>query len=375
MRRLLLAIASLLALSASAQDKWVESPVTLALTLSSPGEQTLKPGRAANTATLTVPLLTHRLGNKEILEALATNGDIPEIKGWRLVAIWAFWPDADPVAGNTYRFYARKGNGPNLETVAVPSSLLSVAPLVTAVGVKHSQQGEGDAIISGSETYQVYTRLNVAAAGVFAEPHGIQTGTGKYVKISGQVAGRYVPNSSKAALAGLFSYDGENSAGVVGGSIAFGAGKFVTAYDYVAPSGTSYGAVAVSMSAASFDNVQIWALPITAIGLEKDGAGTLTLSSENTFTGATTVSSDVTLGGTGTISDSTTYSGTLVIGSITPDASNVSPATFDLFDLNTAPAPALTTVDLSQASGSFTSAGPYVFDPTIGTLTIVPTTP
>ncbi|MBC8011547.1 MAG: autotransporter-associated beta strand repeat-containing protein [Burkholderiales bacterium] len=316
MRRLLLLTASLLALSASAQEKWVESPVTLTLTLSSAGEQTLKPGRAVGTATRTVPLLTSRLGNKQILEALVTNGDIPEIKGWRLVAIWAFWPDEDPYAGNAYRFYARKGSGDSLQTVAIPSSILSVEPLVASVGVNHRIQGEQDTILSGSETYKVFTRLRFAVAGVAAgDPHGILSGTGKYKKIAGQVAARYVPDSSKATVAGLFSHDGENNAGVVGGSIAFGAGKFVTAYDYVAPSGTTYsGTVTISAGSLNFENVQIGALPATSSRLVKNGAGTLTLSGENTYTGVTTVSSGTTLGGSGTVTGTTTVSSGVTLG-------------------------------------------------------------
>lgn len=249
MRRLLLACPLvLLALTASAQTSWVEAPVTVTLTATTSGEQTLKPGKN-NTATRTVPLVTSRLGNKQILEALVANGDIPEITGWRLVAIWADWPDEAPHAGNAYRFFAHKGKGASLQTVPVPPSILALAPLAGAYGVKHTLIGNEQTIIGGTETARIYGELTVSAAGIAASPQGVLTSSGRYVRVAKESLTYFVPGAGKIAVAGLSAESADVPVHIIGGTVSFGAAKFVKATDYGMPSGTSTGSVTVSAGA------------------------------------------------------------------------------------------------------------------------------
>lgn len=365
--------------SLSAQEKWVESPVTLSLAFAETGETQLREN-PNGTSTRTARLEKFSVGNRQVLEALVADELIPDLRGWKLVAIWAYWPDEDPYVGNSYRFYAVKGSGNARQTVAVPSYILNIAPLVWEVGVKHvlaAQEEESDAeatILSGSETYQVYTQVRFNFGGVEGDPIGVQTGTGEYKKVSGQQAGRYVPKASKTTLQGLFTRDGESVAGVVTGALSFGAGKFVRGYDQM-PEGMSTGSLSYTYDyAGSILELGVAIGDDSSIGASGTvtlGSGSLTLSGANTYTGTLVVGegSTLNLGAAstslgGTLTFSLESAGNLVAANggtwhfIDGSTLNLEPGV--IFDLST------------LGSGQLGTSATFTLNPTDGTLSLTP---
>ena len=220
MRRLLLATLALFAVSgpAFAYEQWIESPVTLTLTLSQTGEEQTKPGNGG-TETVSAPLRHSRFGNAEVLAAMVSAGLIPETRGWSLVVIWA--GDADhPAYAGSYRFYARRGKGASALKAAVPSSLLAFQRNSDALGGQHRTAGD-ETILSGSENFEVYGRLSFETAAVTGEVGGLLTGTGRYKN------GRYLPGATKGVLQGIQHAQGSENFGVAKGSITLGEAKIV----------------------------------------------------------------------------------------------------------------------------------------------------
>ncbi len=316
----------LLASVALAQDQWVESSANLALTLSSSGEVTTKPGKN-DTVVHENSLQRFRLGNRDVLEALRAGGLIDQVEGWRVVGIWAYWPEpADPYVGNAYRFYARRGKGANLETVAIPSALLSIAPLQAAVGYRHVRAAD-ETIRSGTETFSVYQQVTFDLAGNAGDVKGVETGNGRYVPVAGGTApGRYLPNASKMTLQGEYTEtEGDGFPGVVSGSLSFGAARVVTE-EYVAPTGTSAGAVltAATINLATVTlNTGNPTLAVTGgtLALGGDATGSIGYPAEG---GLIKTGTGSLLTGSNTYFDPTTVSqGTLVLndGSLSADVS------------------------------------------------------
>lgn len=249
MRRLLAAIA--LPAAAFAQDSWVQSSAALALKLSFTGEQSTAPGKNASTI-YSAPLETLRLGNREILEDMLADDELPgdSIAGWRIVAIWANWPDANPHAGNGYRFYARRGRGAATQTVPVSPHYLSIKPLLPAIGYRNAVSGE--TIVAGAEKFTVYVQTNFAIRGNAGVLTGIETGTGRYVRPAGSESTYYLPGAGKAVLQGTYEVSGEEGVGVASGTLSFGASGRVPASDYTGSGGsTSTGGTLVIGGSAS----------------------------------------------------------------------------------------------------------------------------
>ncbi len=240
----LLPLVLLSAAVASAQDRLVESSATLALTLTYSGEITtraLRDGGALHTSTLG----SHRLGNREILEAMVAEGLIDSIRGWRVVGLWAEWDTAEPYAGNAYRFFARRGSGASLEHVAVPASILSIEPFVGAIGIRHTRDA-ADTLVAGTETFTLFEEVTFDLAGHDGLLHAHTTGGGRYVKLKGETEARYfIPSASQSTLVGTYTDDGEIAAGVASGTLKFSTAKIIT------PHASSDSSSGVSVSAIS----------------------------------------------------------------------------------------------------------------------------
>jgi autotransporter-associated beta strand protein len=299
-----------MAAPAEAEVTIAEAPVTLALTLTHSPAPTAR-ALAGGDQQLTSRLTRARLGNREILESLVARGLIPSVTGWRIVALWTTWTDSEPYAGTAYRFFARSGSGEDLQTVAIPREVLSVEPLVITVAINH-RAASPTVIKTGTETFEVYHQATFSNVSFSGLAHGIETGTGRYVKQSGQTAGRYLPNASKLTLQGTFDAKDESVFGVVVGSISYGAARLVPV--------------------ASFPgNVQ------TAASLVKTGSGTLTLGGSNTYTGGSSATLNLgsslnlqlgAIGGSGTLASGTILTG----GTLSPGSST---GTLELVQDNT----------------------------------------
>ncbi len=258
------------AASVHGQDLRPQSSVTLALTLSFTGAPTSKPAQNSTTVR-SAPLETVRLGNREILQDLLADQLLPTttISGWTVVALWANWPDADPYAGNGYRFFARRGSGANLQTVAIPSSYLSLQPVKATVGYTHTIKDE--TILGGTETFNVFTETGFGLRGYVGSLGGLHTGSGRYVRPKNSPETYYIPDANKVSLQGVFEKAAETGSGVAAGSLTFGAAALTPQ-----PTNTSVGSTgAVTLTGS--------------IGLTKQGAGSLLVSPAGTITGATSI--------------------------------------------------------------------------------------
>ncbi|MBC8011548.1 MAG: hypothetical protein H7067_15795 [Burkholderiales bacterium] len=233
--RLLLATLALLSTSVAHAEKilideWLEAPVTLALTFTQTGAETLKP-QGNDTTQRTVPLVTSRVGNREILAALVTRSLLPETSGWRLVARW------NRDVGD-YVFFARKGSGTTTENVPVPEDLLAITA-IHAGGGNLSQSvlvegGEITSIIKGGETLRTFSRLTLETSALVGNLNGTMTGTGRYVRLAPDAeTAEFVPNATAITLQGVFTAVGNETVGVASGSLSFGKSDWVRIYENV----------------------------------------------------------------------------------------------------------------------------------------------
>ena len=405
----------LVASAALAQDQWVESSANLMLALSHSGEVTNKPGRNETTVHES-SIQRFRLGNRDVLEALRSENMINEVQGWRVVGIWASWPaPADPYVGNAYRFYARRGKGANIETVAIPSSLLSIAPLSSAVGYRHVLNAE-DTIRTGTDTFSVYQQVTFDLDGHGGEAKGIESGSGRYVPVSGTTGGRYLPDASKITLQGEYADSQNGPYGVVSGTLSFAAARLVR-QEYVTPADTTGGFTFTEASGAlvivsgtggtTTSTTTGGTLSLGGSGgLTKTGDGTLTLGGGNTYTGTTIANNGtLALGGSGSVNpdmipvNSGMLTGSIVTGPLSGSsdsgASTGATGSLDLSLGNLAPladGQSFQCVDLGTPDGDFSSVGisgslqsggtawsgtsgsfSFTFNETDGTLTITPT--
>lgn len=242
MRSLCLATLALLSASAAHAerilvDEWLEAPVTLALTFTRTGTETLKPQRNG-TIQRTTPLVTTRIGNREILDALVSRALLPETRSWRLVARW------DRDVGD-YVFFARKGSGSTTENVPVPNDLLAITA-IHAGGGNLSQSvlvesGEITSIIKGGETLRTFSRLTLETSALIGNLNGTMTGTGRYVRLApGEAFAKFVPNATAIKLQGVYTTVGDEAVGVASGSLSIGKTDWVRIYENVS-SGAGIG--------------------------------------------------------------------------------------------------------------------------------------
>ncbi len=225
MRRLLLAALAFLAFSGVVSaEEWIESPVTLTLTLFQTGQEQTKPDKNG-TETASAPLEQSRFGNADILAALVAAELIPETKGWSLVVIWAGEGHNHPTA-SSYPFYARHGSGSSAQKVAVPGSILAFELSSEASSTRHQESESGD-ILSGSDKFEVYGRLSFETSALTGEVGGILAGTGRYRPLRSGEGSRYVTGAIKGVLQGVHHPLGSGGFGVAKGSITLGAAKFV----------------------------------------------------------------------------------------------------------------------------------------------------
>lgn len=224
LRRLPLLVLAATACAAGARADTVQASATLALTLSATGPASEKVGKSGREI-VSAPLETLRLGNRQILEDMLVDGDLPgnSIAGWHIVALWANWPDANPYQGNGYRFFARRGKGKTATLVEISPYRLSLAPLQAAVGYRREFAGE--ALLGGTEKYTVLSQANFGIRGFVGAPIGVHSGTGRFVRAGETVY--YVPGATKVPLNGLFEVAGEELGGVVNGSLSISAAKRV----------------------------------------------------------------------------------------------------------------------------------------------------
>ena len=343
--RLLLALL-FSAASVCAEDMLAESAVTVALTFTHPGPDTTR-AAGGDTEWVTNRLLQQRLGNREILEALVARELIPSVQGWRIVAIWATWTNAEPYAGNAYRFFARRGTGATAETVAIPRDILSVEPLTLAVARRHHIADEST-VTEGTETFRVYEQAVIAGPLHTTLTQGIETGTGHFVRPRGETTSRYLPKSSKLTLQGTFDAIDESVFGVVDGYLKYGAARFVS----YAPYTDSLGAALTAPHSST-------------------GSGTIVVSGSNTYTGGLGA-----VGGTVTLVNGAV--GPLAPGSATSTLVFTHGGTVALGTgetLHLAPGESIDFSTLSSEERLGMIVTPFTFDPNSGQLTTTPPAP
>ncbi len=216
----------------------VRASATLALKLSQTGTEKETPGKNG-TVIFSASLETFRLGNRDVLEALLADALLPNnsIQGWSVIALWANWPDADPHAGNGYRFFARRGKGASEQLVAIPSSILSLRPVMPAGGYRHVVLD--DTLKSGTEKYTVLSEAAFGLQGHIGAPLGVQEGTGRYVRPAGSATLYYLPSATRISLAGLFETPHSERGGVVQGTLSIAAATHVRAAAQSSSAGAS----------------------------------------------------------------------------------------------------------------------------------------
>ena len=95
--------------SAAASIYLTESPVTLAVTLSTTSTPTETGPDADGLVVRETRIETKRLLTEaDVLAEMVARNLIPTAEGHVLVAVWAAWSDADPFRGSSFRFFVRK---------------------------------------------------------------------------------------------------------------------------------------------------------------------------------------------------------------------------------------------------------------------------
>ena len=285
-----------------AQTFFMESPVALALISSVTGAESADT-RANGQEIFRASRINVRITTATLLDLLVEQEVIPARRGWRLIAVWATWPEV----GNSYRFYVQ--NLANRADVReVPTATLNLEILTAAVSRKHTSTD--DAIVSGTETYKVYARLRLGDYDNAGLLLGFIDGTARYARPAGSPAAYYVPGASRFTGAGVLAsiLEGGPASRILEGDVRFGAATTVPASRYDG-SGGSYGSSS-SSSAVYLDNFSLNAIftaePISdhLSGLTKTGSGTLHFSDNASYSGSVTVATG-TLSGTFTSTGST----------------------------------------------------------------------
>jgi hypothetical protein len=140
------------AASARAQGYIVTSPATLALTASRTGPEQVKITAAGTREVFTAKRQSFRISNKDVLGLLASENIIPTARGWRLIGVWASWPET----GNGYRLHVQNTAVPS-DVREVPTNLLDLQILGGAVSRNH--RVVGSTITGGTERHTMLATM------------------------------------------------------------------------------------------------------------------------------------------------------------------------------------------------------------------------
>jgi hypothetical protein len=247
------------AASARAEDFFVRSPVTVSLTASRTGPEEVKITAGGAREVFRAERQRFRISNKDVLELLAAEefGLIPSARGWRLIGVWATWPET----GNGYRLHVQNTAVPS-DIREIPQGLLDLQILGGAVAIRHRLDAD-DHITGGTERYTMLAKLIVNDAASAGYVVGSLTGSGRYAHSKVAGATLYLPQSSQLTGAGVRDEaDPDSPDFILEGGLSFGAAQVIS----TATSQTSSGSSSTSVSGSVwFDNVQING---TAIGLD-----------------------------------------------------------------------------------------------------------
>lgn len=297
MRHVPLLLLSLCATTAFSQEARIQSSVSVALKLTNTGVQTFKQAKNS-TVIRSAQLEEVRLGNRDILEDMLADQELPtqSIRGWKIIAVWANWSDANPYAGNGYRFFAVCGKGASQQVVAVSPHYLAMKPVKATVG--YTVTTEGETVTGGRETFSVLSEVDFGIEGHAGELTGIHTGSGRYVRPKNGNVTHFVPGANKVVLHGAYENPGEEGSGVASGSLTFGAASLVK---IPSTEGSSSSSSSSWTSSATLTMAGISAISIDALsGATLNGgslflSGTYTLSSQAANYGTLTLTSAATL--------------------------------------------------------------------------------
>ncbi|HLG06011.1 MAG TPA: autotransporter-associated beta strand repeat-containing protein, partial [Gemmatimonadales bacterium] len=219
--------------------------------------------------------------------------------------------------GSTNRNFVLSGATTGTIEITQPDASLTISGASTSTTGALTKLGPGALVLSGANLYSGATTISAGTLG-----YGVANALG-----AGDVAvedgGTYDLNGFSDTIDGLVV-----NSGATGGTVTTGAGTLTLGSNVSSTGGATNasisGNLALGGSTRTFtvtnaaDGLDVSAVISGTVGLTKAGAGTLTLSGDNTYTGATTVNTGIV--SVASLADGGTASN---IGASTTTASNL----------------------------------------------------
>lgn len=206
--------------SAAASIYLTESPVTLAVTLSTTSTPT-ETGPDADGLVVRETRIENKrlLTEADVLAEMVARNLIPTAEGHVLVAVWAAWSDADPFRGSSFRFFVRKPGLGRHALVKVPAAVLALTPQDWLQSRDLVLLRKGN--VSGTARYESYSQLKVSVGGRSASLLGRDTGGGLYRSPSRFFRTQYLPAAAELTMSG------STQGGFVEARLGLGPARFV----------------------------------------------------------------------------------------------------------------------------------------------------
>ncbi len=250
---------------ARAEQTVSESELTFSLVLNLTSEETTAPSPDDPTLVIEKTNIDRaRFTHRDLIAALREDGTIPATGRWQLVAVWADWPDADPVKGLGPRLYVRNAKSSE-PAIRVPSTLASVEILERIRAQSPGFDAKGR-VIAGREDYHALTRLTVRMGDLSASALGLETGRILYRKPTrtAKTASLRLARADVPQLEGVGSLVEADRAGVVTGTLSLKPARFTPLTIFVpepAPGHNYSGDNSYSAGLHSLSPIGGWANP------------------------------------------------------------------------------------------------------------------